>query len=252
MLPDLSSDQGQDTHFKIVRAWLRECDENHGDCVLQRRETILPKRLLDVSMKGRPRIVETDELDSDLSHQLKYTALSHVWGSDSILCSNANNIQSHKKGIHMTSLPASFRDAIEVTRQIDVRYLWIDCLCILQAVPGDSGDFDEEAEKMRTTYSQAYCVIAACSSEGATHEFLKREHAQGQVKISGEDDAVDFYVGPDLDNFERDVLHSKLNQRGWVLQERALARRTIFYTSKQSYFECGDGIRCETLTKLKK
>jgi hypothetical protein len=43
-----------------------------------------------------------------------------------------------------------------------------------------------------------------------------------------------------------------LNKRGWVLQERALARRTIYFTARQTYWECGCGVRCETLTRLHK
>jgi hypothetical protein len=51
-------------------------------------------------------------------------------------------------------------------------------------------------------------------------------------------------------DFNRDVVLSPLNRRGWVLQEHALARRTIFFTENQMYWECGDGVRCETLGKL--
>jgi len=43
-----------------------------------------------------------------------------------------------------------------------------------------------------------------------------------------------------------------MNKRGWVLQERALACRTIYFTAQQTYWECGGGVRCETLTKMSK
>jgi hypothetical protein len=48
------------------------------------------------------------------------------------------------------------------------------------------------------------------------------------------------------------VLGGELHSRGWVLQEHALARRTLFFTEHQTYFECGNGVRCETSTKLSK
>jgi hypothetical protein len=54
-----------------------------------------------------------------------------------------------------------------------------------------------------------------------------------------------------IDDFNGDVVQGAMNKRGWVLQERALARRTIYFTESQTYFECGNGIRCETLGKLK-
>ncbi|KAK3897697.1 hypothetical protein C8A05DRAFT_38726 [Staphylotrichum tortipilum] len=54
-----------------------------------------------------------------------------------------------------------------------------------------------------------------------------------------------------FDNFASDVEGSELNQRGWVLQERALSHRTIHFASTQTYWECGHGIRCESFAKLK-
>jgi hypothetical protein len=63
---------------------------------------------------------------------------------------------------------------------------------------------------------------------------------------------VTYYVCEAIDDFHCDVDQSELNKRGWVLQERALSRRTVYFTEKQSYWECGGGVRCETMTKMKK
>jgi hypothetical protein len=59
-------------------------------------------------------------------------------------------------------------------------------------------------------------------------------------------------VCQNIDNFKDHVLNGELNSRGWVLQEHALARRTLFFTEHQTYFECSSGVRCETSTKLSK
>ncbi|KAK5657551.1 hypothetical protein OQA88_3124 [Cercophora sp. LCS_1] len=53
------------------------------------------------------------------------------------------------------------------------------------------------------------------------------------------------------DDFHGDVESGSLNRRAWVLQERALSARTIHFTSSQAYFECGHGVRCETLTRVR-
>ncbi|KAJ9138333.1 Serine/threonine-protein kinase par-4 [Pleurostoma richardsiae] len=63
-------------------------------------------------------------------------------------------------------------------------------------------------------------------------------------------DKAPFYICENIDDFNLHVLNGRLNKRGWVLQQHALARRTIFFTEHQTYFECGDGVRCETLTKM--
>jgi hypothetical protein len=60
------------------------------------------------------------------------------------------------------------------------------------------------------------------------------------------------YVSTVVNDFVGDVLQAPLTAAGGHFQERALARRTIFFADNQTYFECGEGIRCETLTKLQR
>jgi hypothetical protein len=135
-----------------------------------------------------------------------------------------------------------------VTRELGVRYLWIDSLCIIQ---GKDGDFEDEAERMETVFSEAYCVIAASRATGTSDGFLRDRPNREVVKFKrGLEDP--FYVCEAIDDFQHDVIEGHFNKRGWVLQERALARRTIYFTAKQTYWECGDGVRCETLTKMEK
>ncbi|GKT64292.1 TOL-like protein [Colletotrichum tofieldiae] len=66
------------------------------------------------------------------------------------------------------------------------------------------------------------------------------------------DDGAQFHVCEVIDNFDLDVEQGELNKRAWVLQERALSRRTIHFAHNQTYWECGEGIRCETFTKTEK
>jgi len=54
-----------------------------------------------------------------------------------------------------------------------------------------------------------------------------------------------------MDDFENDVQEAKLNKRAWVMQERVLAKRTIHFSANQTYWECGEGVHCENLTKMK-
>lgn len=87
---------------------------------------------------------------------------------------------------------------------------------------------------METFSSNAYCTIAASSATSSLAGFL------------GERGQRDVTRAEYIDNFRADVENSVLSSRGWLFQERALSRRTIYFTSTQIYWECGNGIVCET------
>ncbi|TGO83046.1 hypothetical protein BPOR_0711g00010 [Botrytis porri] len=225
-----SSPADLDSFMKLPRAWLEECNTKLEEICAPKNTHTLPTRLISVANLKKPKIVATADLSQAiLSEGIRYIALSHRWGDMPYdATTTQNNLEQRQKKIPMDELPLSFRNAIAVTSALGCTYLWIDSLCIMQ---GPDGDFDEEADKMQTTFNGAYRVLAACNAESA--------------KIG------DVFISPITIDFERDVLHSPLARRGWVLQERALARRTIYFTDNQTYWECGAGIRCETLAKLK-
>ncbi|KAF2265195.1 HET-domain-containing protein [Lojkania enalia] len=247
---------GTDVFFHIINEWLNDCDHNtnHKDCK-GFHQTRLPTRLIDVGTKDSQilRLIETHE---DPIETKEYIALSHPWGDpekhppfrtlpkDEV---NGRTVENFKKAIPYNELPATFQDAIITTRAIGMRYLWIDCICIIQ---GPDGDFKQEAERMEDVYSGAYCVLAASRATGVRDGFLGKR-AQRKYLTFKRGDEEPFYMCEPIDNFSHDVLEgSVMNRRGWILQERALARRTVFFARNQTYFECGNGVRCETLAQL--
>ncbi len=203
----------------------------------------MPTRLLEL---GTPlRIIESASIKPS-----KYVALSHCWGKLSEVerfCAFNRNIIQLKESVDFNALPKTFRDAVTVARGIGANYLWIDSLCILQ---DNKNDWEYESTRMEQVFSSAYCTIAASSSKSSGEGFLNYREPRPCVKF--ETGKRTLYVCPNIDDFYRDVDLGELNSRGWVLQERALSRRTIFYTSTQVYWECGAGVRCETLAKLQK
>lgn len=209
----------------------------------------MPTRVVEVGTSGAdtPRLVES----KSISPASRYVALSHCWGvvpKSQMLRTTRGNIEALKDSIVFTQLPRNFQDAITVTRGLGVRYIWIDSLCIIQ---DDVGDWYNESARMEQVFSEAYCTIGAGSAESSIQGFLSRGAPRPCVQLSIPD-AGTLFVCPWIDDFHRDVEMGPLNSRGWVLQERALSRRTIFYTSTQAYWECGMGVHCETLTRLQK
>ena len=239
---------GSDTFFSLIKLWLEDCDTHHTGC--QGLSQSLPTRLLDVGTIDMPtlRLVETkwDKISSK-----QYSALSHPWGDTTKytpFCTLPENLDNHLEAIPEGHLPATFHDAVNCTRKIGIRYLWVDSLCIIQ---GEHGDFNDESKNMEAVFSGAYCVLAASRASTQRDGFLDSRPQREYITIPREN-GKPFYVCRTIDNFSKDVIEGSLNKRGWVLQERALARRTIYFTENQTYFECGQGVRCETLTRLHK
>jgi len=58
-------------------------------------------------------------------------------------------------------LPSTFQDAVRITKSLQVRYLWIDSLCIIQ---DDFSDWEREASLMGNVYANSFLTIAASSS----------------------------------------------------------------------------------------
>lgn len=118
-----------DMQLQRVKAYLRNCAKNHKLCKSD-TSPIPARRVLDLSSSstGIIRLIEASGIVKP------YVALSHCWGPPSRhpLMTTRATLDEHTTGIALSSLPQSFRDAIRVCTWIDIQYIWIDCLCIVQ------------------------------------------------------------------------------------------------------------------------
>ncbi|ORY60792.1 uncharacterized protein BCR38DRAFT_411908 [Pseudomassariella vexata] len=249
-LPQLPNPKSPE-QFALLREWLRNCDESHA-CIPRQtgaNARSMPKRLIDVgsSSEKRLRLVEMDRNSVE-----KYMALSHCWGKltdEEKFCTTEENIEALKISIDYGKLTRTFRDAVDATRELNVPYLWIDSICVVQ---DDAKDWEVELGKMENVFSSAYCTLAASSAESSLVGFPSSRTPRTYVAVRSSTRANGTtYFAKCIDNFHQDVEAAVLNTRGWVFQERALSRRTIHFTSNQIYWECGKGVHCETLAKLK-
>jgi hypothetical protein len=219
----------------------------------------MPRRLVDVYPRegcdGRGR-EEPDALRldcSDTRKDNKYVALTHRWGDPSLHRSfqflSHGELQGWEKHLDLRMLPQTFQDAVRITRSLGIRYLWVDALCIIQ---DDEEDLRAEIGKMEDVFRCAFVTLSATCATGSEDGFLKTNRKARHHDLfsyahkTGSLDMI--YLCDPIDDFERHVEQSALSKRGWVFQERALARRIIHFTDVQVYWECGIGIRCETLS----
>jgi hypothetical protein len=195
------------------------------------------ERFIEVS-NGEPRLCLSEELEPNRP----YAALSHCWGSLSFTTLKKDNLSSFQQRIPPDALTKTFRDAIDICRYLDIPYLWIDSLCIIQ---DSAEDWAKQSALMAHIYGECDLNIAATSAEdGNVGCFLDRPknwNVQIRPLPEREDILYDCLPYPLL-NPEKDVL----NQRGWVVQERYLSRRTLHFTSNEVFWECDGLSACET------
>jgi hypothetical protein len=150
-------------------------------------------------------------------------------------------------------MPQNFQDVIVATRKLNLRYTWIDSLCIIQ---DDQNDWKIEAAKMHSVYSWAYLtVVATCSR--STHEGFLRPRYSNHEHItmpyySHEDGLIhgEFYLDPQFRRLEStagssEIAFSTWNSRGWTFQERMLSARLLHFCERRLCFEC----RCSDQTE---
>jgi hypothetical protein len=248
---------GSLVQFKLLKRWIERCDINHN---CKPENVSLPLRLVDVEIqKDRHGCNDPNTLRLDCTLTRKderYAALTHRWGEPDLherFCLSHENLERWKDHLDLRMLPRTLQDAVKVARGLGIRYLWIDTLCIIQ---DDDVDLQAQIRKMEDVFRCAYVTLSATCATGTTDGFFKRQDSQRRhypLHVANKSGSLGrFYLCDPIDDFKRDVEQSALSRRGWIFQERALSRRIIHFTANQVYWECGTGIRCESLTKLYK
>lgn len=177
--------------------------------------------------------------------------LSYRWGHEAPLTLMKKTSARLYAGVPLHDLPQAFQDAIRICRGLGIRYLWIDALCIYQD-KDDYSDWQREASEMHRVYSNTWCNISATVGESSTSPIIRprRQDTLRQDKLSipwhrGGPATVFTYRLYDKDLWSTCVTNAPVNKRGWVLQERLLSPRTLYFTDTQLFWECSRAHLCE-------
>lgn len=114
-------------YASIVTEWPRLCRQDYP-AYPSNTDVPLPTHLLDVGSFE----LNSIRLRVTAGQRGFYTALSHCWGDDIKMRTTSDSIAARQKQILYSDLPKTFQDAVAVTRDLGLRYLWIDALCIIQ------------------------------------------------------------------------------------------------------------------------
>lgn len=233
----LSAGDSEDD-FKLAQTWLEDCLNNHATCSKPDARTPLPTRIIDVGAPDEP--IEPYLFQSNGRRGL-YVALSHCWGGRVPLTTTIATLEERTRAIPLQSLPKTFREAVSVTRRLGIRYLWIDSLCILQ---DSKVDWEKESAVMGDIYASSFLTIAARGSvNSAGGLFIQREPEPPPCRLRYECTkhslSGSMYIRSPVFQPER-LRDTPLDTRGWVLQERLLSPRILYYGQQQLYWECAE------------
>lgn len=131
---------------------------------------------------------------------------------------------------------------------MNISYLWIDSLCIKQ---DDPEDWRKEAALMQKVYSSSLLNVSSLAASDSSQSFYVNRHPASlsfeeplqsrmqtlhdRIALGGEEKEYRLIYGRLWDD---EVEDQALNGRGWVLQERLLATRILYFGHHQAFFEC--------------
>jgi hypothetical protein len=244
--------------YKAAREWISECFDSHENCPKQSSLSNLPTRVLDLSAEsGTERI----KLKISKGAKAQYAALSYCWGSTKQMTTTLESLLSFTEdGIEIKDLPKTLQDAIHVCRNLELRYIWIDSLCILQDSAVDKA---VEISMMPQIYKGATVTISAAVASDCGQGFLEdRSHVRDVLDASfplpyalkdtgktdlqevlgnlDEDDTDGIFLCPspycgfNVKEFEKEPI----NQRAWTLQESWLSPRLLIYGAGPLQWQC--------------
>ncbi|KAI0966380.1 HET-domain-containing protein [Xylaria arbuscula] len=233
-----------------IKSMLTWCLTSHPQCQ-QSRPRILPTRLLHITKDGEANFHV--QLVSTEGHTGEYAALSYCWGGPQLLQLTKDTVHKFlQQPIEWQNFPKGLVDAVKVTSSLDLEYLWVDALCIVQ---DDQEDKKREISRMSAIYQNSVVTIAAATSSSVQDSFLRNQSVSNtkysacdipmtlDAEGSGDPDEPSISVVPVHAHRTNDF---PLNKRGWAFQEALLPPRLLVFGDLEPF------IRCRTKNVIRK
>lgn len=213
--------------FKLLRHWIACCRAHHQASCSQ-GDHVRPAIFNLIDCKTM-KIVSAPP-------NCRYSALSYVCGP-----ATSNDNSGVPGDCVPEDLPRTIRDAIKVTKELDLRYVWIDKYCIYQ---DDEMKRHIQIRQMDLVYKSADVTIIAAGGRDprfglpGVSETPRTPQPSSTV---GRHLMVSMMPDP-----ETIIESSTYVTRGWTYQESLFSCRRLVFTEQQVYFECQTTSFCET------
>ncbi|KAL6820462.1 heterokaryon incompatibility domain-containing protein [Trichoderma sp. SZMC 28015] len=200
--------------FAVAQEWFSFCQKWHlSSCSRPNKGDTITRGFRVIDCEKEPPVVV------EMPWGVEYAALSYVWG---------------QRPEDLVDWPATVLDAVNVSRKLGLRYLWVDRLCINQSDPVEK---DYLISRMTTIYEYAELTIVSASGSGASDGLpgIRSTPRKGQPKILLESGSL---LVSALQDPRQEILASEYWTRGWTYQEGVLSNRRLVFTDHQMYWEC--------------
>ena len=226
----------------LIKRWMKLCEKGHGEAC----ESVWWKSGHE-DLPGFVRMVDVIQVALvHVGRNCRYIALSYVWGGprEDYWTTVANaKARSLPSGLDESVLPATIVDAIELTRQIGERYLWVDALCIIQDSQEDKAS---QISIMDRIYGRAALTIIAATGANV-RAGLPGIGERSRTPNQHVECVQGLHLSIPLPPLAEAAVDSTWNTRGWTFQEALLSRRRLCFTKHQIYFQCDQEVWCEDL-----
>ncbi|KAM0547572.1 hypothetical protein ACHAPJ_010316 [Fusarium lateritium] len=236
--------------FDMIRRWIHLCGSTHDGCQPQEFSGIDRLRLISI---GEMCIKEFSNAGGSNNVVPAYATLSYVWGSTTFQRLTRKNLDklTEPHGLDAITLPSTIGDTISICKRLDIDYLWIDSLCIIQ---DEESDLIEFIEQMDLIYNESVLTIIAASGLSADSGIPglrpgTRTLEQRPIEARGVPliDCVDYRMIRHQTKFQEPewISGTPWAQRAWTFQEALVTRRLLFFTAEQVYWSCREGLLSE-------
>ncbi|KAK0627887.1 heterokaryon incompatibility protein-domain-containing protein [Immersiella caudata] len=234
--------------LRLAKSWIFNCISSHVKCE-DNFTSQLPKRVVQISgtsQSPRTKLYETRGASG------RYACLSHCWGMIQPFRTLSGNIDAMRQQVCWSDLCQTFQDAIMVCLALEIEFIWIDSLCIIQ---DSEEDWREQAAAMASIYANGFLTIAATKSkDGRGGLFTATSSRLNTFTIPNPTPTgpaqYQIHAWPRITHFSHTPQDwwsddFPLLSRGWVYQERQLSQRMLHFGPSEILWECGEQVTCE-------
>ncbi|EHK16176.1 uncharacterized protein TRIVIDRAFT_163740, partial [Trichoderma virens Gv29-8] len=239
--------------FQKATKWFRECNDTHEDCSAGEIPE-MPDRVLDIAAEDTTsgiKLVKTN------GKKARYACLSHRWGEETSQATR-QNVDSLFDEVPWDYLSPTYQDSITFLRKFskwhqeqygeEIRYIWIDSLCIIQ---DSKSDWKKHSLKMSDIYSNSSITLV----ESHRLHTDKRLFQDSTSRRGSKHVSIRDAKGNDHElHYRHTIYHPTFMvkdddipvwKRAWVFQERLLSRRLLIFGPDELSWQCASHHKCE-------